>query len=235
MAFDGVTASNYFYTDQLDHGIGTGDFTFAAWIYPTSLAMGTGIWSNGGYNENCSFMTNWTSGKITVYSNDGSYPFDSVLTLNAWSHVVLRRLSASVSVWVNGTKDATEWTTYNLPVISLSNRFQYIGVAHAVGLMNIAEAGLWAAGLDSMEIKALAKGFSPDHFRLASLRAYWDLTRDGRDKWESKVQPTFTSAAAFVSHPRVIYPQSTWCGSYTAAADGVPFYNRRFNQTLKCR
>ena len=117
MAFDGYNGGpgNWLASGStLAHGIGTGDFTVAAWVYPTTIASGTyrSAWSNGVLGTSVSFLlTGAASAKVSAHYTDGAYPFDTTLTTNVWAHVALRRSGTTITGWVNGVQEATTWSS----------------------------------------------------------------------------------------------------------------------------
>jgi hypothetical protein len=88
----------------------------------------------------------------------------------------------------------------------------------------LADVAFWSVALDASEVAALYKGYSPQQIRPASLVAHYPCGglygRNTLDRWKSKIDLTDTNSPTYTDHPRIIYPQDTWCGSYTAAAGG---------------
>lgn len=79
----------------------------------------------------------------------------------------------------------------------------------------IAEFGIWNAILTAGEAAALAKGFTPDQIRPASLVEYVPLLRDNISR--KNAAPTITGALV-QPHPRVIMPHRRMARRFTTAS-----------------
>ncbi len=112
LSFNGSAAgANHVRVDNVP--LPTGDFTWSAWIYPTSFSDYQNLL--GGYasgDAEIEFTTH-TNGAMRVWF-DGSasavLTTSPVLTLNAWHHVALRRQGGQVTVIVNGTQQSNTYT-----------------------------------------------------------------------------------------------------------------------------
>jgi hypothetical protein len=100
--------------------MGTGDFTWECWVYPTS-SSGYQVFIDtrtspltGGDTTGFYFGTN--TGTLTpMYYTNGLQLASSInITLNAWNHVALTRNSGIVTLWVNGVSGGTKSDTTNL-------------------------------------------------------------------------------------------------------------------------
>ena len=111
--FDGT--GDYLSSSQTsDLSFGTGDFTVECWVYQTSAASAEdGIFQISG---NSGGLNNSQSGTVTLqtnssvyraYLNDGSHAFSTAVITDKWVHLALVRNSGTVSLFVNGIKDAT--------------------------------------------------------------------------------------------------------------------------------
>ena len=82
--------------------IGTGDFTFQAWIYPRAVAGTKQIFSNRGDGGSLYIGTNGT--EFYPYIG-GSYQTSGAnLKAYEWSHVALTRTSGTLETYVNGVR-----------------------------------------------------------------------------------------------------------------------------------
>jgi len=91
-----------------------GDFTWEAWIYPTTAQTnGTilSIWASISNGYGFWYTTDWTSGNfgsLTMYygnygSNESATSVrDLKITLNAWHHVAISRSGSSLKMFING-------------------------------------------------------------------------------------------------------------------------------------
>jgi hypothetical protein len=108
-------------------GFGTGNFTVELWIYPVSVA------SKSVYHGSAtdSFIINVdASNKVVVrqYGVADLFTTTNALTLNAWNHVAVSRSSTTLSVWINGTREATGSNSTNWATTAV-----YIGGADSSG------------------------------------------------------------------------------------------------------
>jgi hypothetical protein len=94
--------------------MGTGDFTWECWVYPTSSSdyqcfIDTRTQPlEGGDNTGFFFGTNFNT-LAPIYSTDGlQLESTESITLNAWNHVALTRNSGTVTLWVNGASGGTQ-------------------------------------------------------------------------------------------------------------------------------
>jgi hypothetical protein len=207
----------------LDHNIGTGGFTIAGWWYPTAIGGGnqrTGYY-NGNRTGNFGLLLANSSNVFTAYGSDGNYPFNTTLSTGAWVHLAVRRSGNVITGWVNGTQEATTWTGFNLGNGTIANDKQWICGTHDgawPGKAHAAEVALWAAALDSDEIKAL-KRYSPPEIRPSALKAYWPMVREINDRWSSNLTMSANSTATFMDHVPIIPMQSRlWPSKLSAAA-----------------
>lgn len=94
-----------------DYKFGTGDFTFEAWLYPTQF---TGAYARriAAFGRN-----NVASNMSLVITNTGIPRIDigsssilsssSALSLNAWSHLVVEKISGVLKIFINGVQTGT--------------------------------------------------------------------------------------------------------------------------------
>jgi hypothetical protein len=101
--------------------LGTGDFTLECWYYPEDISLVAlfGLW--GPTSSNASYLMYLdTSGYPVWYtSTNGSTHTASLtstvaVTLKAWNHIVITRLSGTTRIFVNGTSGGSTSTSVSL-------------------------------------------------------------------------------------------------------------------------
>jgi hypothetical protein len=94
--------------------MGTGDFTWECWVYPTSSSdyqcfIDTRTQPlEGGDNTGFYFGTNFNTLAPIYYTDGLQLASSESITLNAWNHVALTRNSGTVTLWVNGVSGGTQ-------------------------------------------------------------------------------------------------------------------------------
>jgi hypothetical protein len=118
LSFDG---SNYLsVAGGLGTAMGTGNFTWEAWVYPTSSSGYQAFMDTrtdplgGGDTTGFYFGTNDNTLTPIYYTNGLQLASTIDLTLNAWNHVALVRTSGTVKLWVNGALGGTKVDSTNL-------------------------------------------------------------------------------------------------------------------------
>jgi hypothetical protein len=100
--------------------MGTSDFTWECWVYPTSSANYQAFIDtrtnplSGGDTSGFYFGTNTGTLTPMYYTNGLQLASSRNITLNAWNHVALTRASGTVTIWVNGASGGTKSDTTNL-------------------------------------------------------------------------------------------------------------------------
>jgi hypothetical protein len=117
MYFDG---SGDYLTTQSSAALslGSGDFTFEAWIYPTGVSGTDSVifdFRSGNSGNNGPIMIIGAgSGNPLVYVAAGSAQITgSGITLNTWSHVAVSRSGTSTKMFLNGTQTGSTYTDTN--------------------------------------------------------------------------------------------------------------------------
>jgi hypothetical protein len=114
--FDGT--GDYLSTpDNAAFTLGTNDFTFECWVYPTSITSG-----------NNNILAQWTAGGLAFifrYVAAGRVQFSSgasnitgtttAVVVSQWNHIAITRTSGTVRLFVNGVLDATTGTVSSCP------------------------------------------------------------------------------------------------------------------------
>jgi hypothetical protein len=100
--------------------MGTGDFTWECWVYPTSSSDYQCFIDTrtspleGGDDTGFFFGTNFNTLAPIYYTTTLQLESTVSMTLNAWNHVALTRNSGTITLWVNGASGGTQSNTTDL-------------------------------------------------------------------------------------------------------------------------
>lgn len=153
-AFAGLNAAAFNGSNQrmqtatVAHGIGTGDFTWTAWVKPTSLStykcfLANGVFSPGLYGQlSTSTWGGYWSGDKT--SGNG-------LSTGTWYHLAMRRSGGTISLWQNGVQVGS---TFSVSTSMADSVFTIGDNGAGGGWINtlIAEVSVWTRALTDQEI-----------------------------------------------------------------------------------
>jgi hypothetical protein len=109
--------------------IGSGDFTFEMWIYPSSFANYRLLFDNRSSDPDANGFAFGldSNAKVYVYTNNGFLlTTTTAISANTWTHIALVRSGSSsgnLKIYINGTADATTATT----TANFSRTSGYIG------------------------------------------------------------------------------------------------------------
>jgi len=92
--------------------MGTGDFTIEGWYYLTQynnhFLYDQWSSSSSGSGNNQIYVNSGEGGRIRVYyDGTGKFTTTGSISLNTWTHVAVVRYSNTITVYFNGTADAT--------------------------------------------------------------------------------------------------------------------------------
>lgn len=105
--------------------MGTGDFTWEAWVYPMAASRSQQIISVGDTNSTIDGLYFRSTNKFAFYGSGTLYLEDaSTSALNNWYHVAVVRSGNNLELYVNGTSVATGTTTNS---IGSSSEGCYVG------------------------------------------------------------------------------------------------------------
>jgi hypothetical protein len=232
VAFDGYNggSGNWLASGStLAHGIGTGDFTIAGWWYPIATSIDHVIGMSIGARASANSVTLQLSGsdlKFRAFGSDGNYTFNTVLSLNAWVHLAVRRSGTTITGWVNGVQEATTWSGYALGSGSIATGNVYVNGAPSafVGKSHAAEVAVWSSALSAGDLLALARTWSP-WFIAPSTRKLWLPLGGlyGRNVTPLTGALAFTGqngAITYVEHPPIMYGDDAQVGLASSGGGG---------------
>jgi len=158
---DGSGSSYITVPSGADFNFGSADFTYSLWIKPDNTSVGYALF-DAGYGYTNGFYS-WYEfpGTLTIYSN-ASLIYSRTYTLEAGesSHIVIRRISGEIELFINGTGlgketfvDNVECTIPNLLFgqysgggVNLSGTLDEIGIWKGHGLTDAEVSKLYNAG-----------------------------------------------------------------------------------------
>lgn len=136
--------SSYLYTNSTI-AIGTSDFTFEAFIYPTNYDINnqSTLLNSHGYGGLAIYFQSQTGWQLAGGQNQVGNTFISTnpVSLNIWQHIAIVRLSGNTSVYINGLLESTTADTadYNDLVYDISHSsvgYGFIGKIASVRISN---------------------------------------------------------------------------------------------------
>lgn len=136
---------------------------------------------------------------------------------------------------MNGGGSATETTLTapaNINVTGIGSLTRSGNKGHFMG-GDVAEAGVWNAALDAMEVAALAKGVSPVLVRPSKLVFYWPGVRTAA--LDLRGAPlTATNTPTVSDHPMIMRPKAYrgYFAAAAAAASPIPRRSLMVNQAV---
>jgi len=94
--------------------VGTGDFTYEAWVYPTVATVDTPIivWHNGTSKVHTFGIWNGSAIDAIFSANarpgaNNSWIVSSAISVNTWHHIAFVRASGTLKIYVDGTEQST--------------------------------------------------------------------------------------------------------------------------------
>jgi hypothetical protein len=154
LVFDGTAGA----TVASVAAFGTSDFTFAAWVYPTSLAAGQYLIGGALVAGNFNPAINATTGVLTVYNGTSYTPTpNQSVTAGKWQLVVYRRASGVLYASVNAGAEGSVACTENF-----STAISEIGALDGTGFFNGAIIPyIYNRALSAAEVVALYESGVP--------------------------------------------------------------------------
>ena len=202
--------------------------TLACWVNPDTVSGNDALVEVNDAGTNNVFLLYLAAGVINAFTSEaGSFSQASAgtaLGTNAWSHAAGVFASATSRVAYKNGVAGTEETTSRIPTTIDSVRLgSQVGTNFMDG--TLAEVGIWNVALDAGEIAALAKGFSPQLIRPASLIHYYPLIRGTvnqggssnttLDRGKAGLNLTETNTPTYSDpHVRLYYPLGPLSGEF---------------------
>ena len=93
--------------------VGSGDFCIEAWFNVSTVASQQSIVSNAGASGSDNTQIDIVSGNIRFASSATVWLTGSAVTTNTWNHVVVSRSGTTMSLFLNGSRQATATNSTN--------------------------------------------------------------------------------------------------------------------------
>ena len=149
MRLDGV--NEYMSIASLNHNIGTGDFTWSAWVYSRAEVVYGAIMSVGAFSPNMTVRVNAVNQWGAYWGGD--LASGNTLSQNAWHHLVMQREGTTLRFYEDGVVTPTSHTVGT----SMANSDFKIGLSGGGHHCNcsIDDARFYNRALSVAEVKQL--------------------------------------------------------------------------------
>lgn len=184
-----------------DLDMGTGDFTFECWFYLNNVTQDT--WArlisnpNGDANTSIIYKSN---DKMYIYNGGSGNPNadfqgTTTITKGQWNHLALTRSGNTMTLWINGSSDATH-------TAGASEDYSFSGAAFGDDINNTLTDNEWNGYIDQVRItKGVARYSSTFDPLTGDLLFPISLVSDGSSYWQPyaliQLEPLPTGATGY--------------------------------------
>jgi hypothetical protein len=216
--------------DSADFDFGTGDFTVAFWMYAESNtdAPLVNTYSSSSWGWDIRLDTTlkvFVGGDPNILTDTGVQP-----ALDTWQHVVLRRSSGQVDVFLDGTKTAVGMDANSVDSISTLNVGTFSGYANIFS-GRLDDIRLYSRGLRDSEITTLASetGSNPKAVNLdADLQARYEFNYTATypaDSGPNGIHTTSGGAIPFNDRHDTVNGALDFDDQYSLSTDGTDAFD----------
>jgi hypothetical protein len=180
-------------------GWGT-SFTWSVWINISSVSNYMGIYSDGStVVPYLSGFNNGTTTKIAYGHSNGELQSTTSITTGNWTHVVLRKTSGTINIFINGQLDnstVNDTGNYGVSSAVIGNFTPFVG--SGFGLHGkIDELALFNSALSDPDIASIWNNGTPTDVSSLNPVNYWRFEDNGNDLGSGGNTATLNNGATF--------------------------------------
>ncbi|HLP21623.1 MAG TPA: LamG-like jellyroll fold domain-containing protein, partial [Chitinophagales bacterium] len=124
-------------TNSTDLQVGTGNFTYEFWAYPTATVANAVYFENGNSATAGLMLRQNSASQVGLVMNGTAYTVNYTPALNTWTHFAVVRTTATVALWANGTSIGNFTTAGGATLTPTANLRIGNGVSSSTGFVGM--------------------------------------------------------------------------------------------------